>query len=85
MINVFLNHKQFPNTRSVISEDYELDGPVEFIASNENYIEYDSEQELMDFYANIDCYFMYDIDVLFSKEIDDDMEYPIEDRVGHFF
>lgn len=86
MIKVWFNPKQFPNTRIGISEAYDtLDGPVEFIASDENYIEYDTEQELMDFYANIDCYFMDDIDELFCKEIDDDMEYPIEDRVGHFF
>lgn len=86
MINVFFNPKQFPNTRSGISEDYkELDGPVEFIANNENFIEYDTDQELMDFYGNLDCDFMDDLDELFCKEIDDDMEYPIEDRVGHFF
>lgn len=86
MIKVLFNPKQFSNTRIGISDDYEtLDGPVNFIASDENYIEYDTEQELMDFYANLDCYFMDDLDELFCKEIDDDMEYPIEDRVGHFF
>ena len=83
MIKVLFNPKQFPNVRIGISEDYDV--PVEFIASDENHIEYDIEQELMDFYANLDCYFMDDLDELFCKKIDDDMEYPIEDRVEHFF